>query len=358
MAVNLDAIIKKDKGEKDRPAISTFVFDSDEIAPTFLSTGILSLDLGISGKIRNGGIPKGHITMVPGPSKMGKSFISLAVAKSAQKEGMSTIIIDTERGFSKTMAAGFGLDVSPEKFKLFRGPGMNSIENVKGIVLAIAEEIPYKERENVLLIIDSWGAFVTTKTKNDALKGNEAADMTEAKMLNNLANVILSTGFTCFIVNHIYDNTGMVFGNPIKIRGGKRIYYVSSSVILGVSRSNDKTKDKEMRGFVIGCRNEKGRFAKEQIDFEFRIKLQGGLDMFYGLLPFAMEGGYVEKKAGKMTRLCIADDVAIPEDDIYTADFWKPIFRLTDFVEYVEKQFVYDGTFDVVDNFIFEDDAE
>lgn len=358
MAINLDAIIKKDKGEKNRPPISEFVFDSDELAPTFLSTGIMTLDLGISGKVRGGGVPKGHITMVPGPSKMGKTFISLAVAKSAQKEGMAVMIIDTERGFNMKMAEGFGLDVSPERFKLFRGPGMNSIEEVKGIILAIAEEIPYKERENVLLIIDSWSTFVTTKTKKDALAGNDAADMTEAKMLNNLANVILSTGFTGFVVNHIYDNTGMVFGNPIKIRGGKRIYYVSSSVILGVSRSNDKDKDKEMRGFVVGCRNEKGRFAKEHLDFEFRIKLQGGLDMFYGLLPFAIEGGYVEKKAGKIVRKCIENDTPIPEDDIYTAEFWKPVFANTDFQKYLEDMFAYSGSFDSVDNFIFEDDTE
>lgn len=354
--VDLGAIINADKGSKKGDAIrdplSSFLADG-EVTPKFLSTGIISLDLGISGRVR-GGIPKGHITMIPGPSKMGKSFISLAVAKSAQKEGMSVVIIDTERGFSESMAKGFGIDTSKEKFALFRGPGVNSIEHVRSIIVKLTEDIPLSKRENLLIIIDSWGAFVTSKTVKDALSGNEAADMTEARSLNNLANVLLSTGCTGLVINHVYDATGVSFGNPTKIRGGKRIYYVSSSVILGTGRSQEKDGD-DISGFIISCSNDKGRFAKERLTFEFRIKLSGGLDMFYGLLPFAIEGGFVEKvkngNSWNYIRGCVENDQPVSEKKVYTSDFWKPVFKQSNFVEYIEELFRYEEKFETNDDF-------
>ena len=355
--IDLGSIIRKDKGEKDRPPMSEFVKDS-ETELKYVSTGIITLDLGISAKVR-GGIPKGHMVMIPGPSKMGKSFITMSIAKRAQAEGMSVVIIDTERGYSQTMAEGFGIDVDPKKFVLFSGPGVNSIEAVKGILVTLSEAIPLSQRENVLLIVDSWGAFVTMKTKKDAQTGNTAQDMTEAKNLNNLANVILCTGFTTIVTNHVYENTGISFGNPTKIRGGTRIYYLSSAVILGVSRSKEKDEEKNITGTIVRCQNEKGRFSKEFLAFEFRIKMSGGLDMFYGLLPFALESGIVEKvKEGNSTRLtrrCVPNDVNFNEEDVYTPAFWKPIFADKGFCEYLEEAFKYEAKFD--DNSRFMDEV-
>ena len=362
MGIDLGNIIKKDKGEKDREPLSLFVKDSD-IKHTFISTGIISLDLGMSGKIR-GGVPKGHMVMIPGPSKMGKSFITMSLARDAQRKGMSVAIIDTERGYSTTMAKGLGIDTDPSKFALFQGPGVNSIEKVKGILITLSEAVPMSERENLLVIIDSWGAFVTMKTVKDALSGNTANDMTEAKNLNNLANVLLSTGFTAVVTNHVYENTGISFGNPTKIRGGTRIYYLSSAVILGVSRSRDKENekdgDKTITGTVVTCQNEKGRFAKEFLKFEFRIKMSGGLDMFYGLLPFALESGIVEKtKEGaslRYIRRCVENDKMFKENEVYTKEFWTPIFKDKAFCEWLEDQFVYEQVFD--DNQSFNDDVD
>jgi RecA/RadA recombinase len=355
--VDLGSIIRKDKGEKDREPMSEFVRDTDKELE-FVSTGILALDLGISAKVR-GGIPKGHMVMIPGPSKMGKSFITMSIARTAQKQGMSVIIIDTERGYSTAMAEGFGLDMDPRKFTLMSGPGVNSIEKVKGILVTLSDAIPLSKRENVLLIVDSWGAFVTMKTMKDAKTGNTAQDMTEAKNLNNLANVILCTGFTTVVTNHVYENTGIVFGNPTKIRGGTRLYYLSSAVILGVSRSRDKDGDKNIIGTVVKCQNEKGRLSREFLAFEFRIKMSGGLDMFYGLLPFALESGIVEKvKDGNstmLTRRCVPGDGMYKEEDIYNSAFWKPIFMDKEFCSYIEDAFKYESNFD--DNSRFFEDS-
>lgn len=358
MAFNLHDIIKKDKGEKDRLPMSVYVRDTDT-EQKFISTGMIILDLGISAKVR-GGIPKGKLTMIPGPSKMGKSMISMSLAKNAQKDGMSVVLIDTENSYSQGMAKGFGIDM--DRFELFQGPGVNSIEAVKGILVTLSENIPINERENLLVIVDSWGAFVTMKTIKDAQTGNTANDMTEAKNLNNLANVLLCTGFTSVVTNHVYMNTGIVFGNPTKIRGGTRVYYLSSAVILGVSRSREKDKDNDVTGTVVSCQNEKGRFSKEYLKFEFRIKMSGGLDMFYGLLPFALESGIVEKtKAGVSTvyvRTCDPDQTTFTEAEVYTPEFWKPIFKEPAFVNYIEDAFKYDGSFDDNSRFFEEEDYE
>lgn len=360
--INLNDIIRKDKGEKDRLPLSSYIQDPTSKELEYISTGMITLDLGISAKIR-GGIPKGHIVMVPGPSKMGKTFITMSVARNAQKKGMSVVIIDTERGYSRKMAEGFGLDTSPEKFALFTGSGVNSIEAVKGILVTISEGVPLNERENILVIIDSWGAFVTMKTIKDAQTGNTAADMSEAKMLNNLANVLLCTGFTALVTNHVYQNTGISFGNPTKIRGGTRIYYLSSAVILGAFRSTEKDENKEVTGTVVTCQNEKGRLSKEFLKFEFRIKMPGGLDMFYGLLPFALESGIVqitkEGNSKRYIRACVENDRMFKEDEVYSQEFWKPIFKDEGFCTYLERMFAYSSDFDDNSRFFEEEiDAE
>lgn len=311
MAIDLEKIIKADKGNKDRKPISELVGNPNKVQE-FISTGIITVDLGLSGK-PNGGIPIGKMSMIPGPSKMGKTMLSMAVAKRAQKRGMSVVIIDTEAAYSENMAVGFGLDISPDKLTLLACPDVNSIEVIKGALLTIANAIPIKERENLLVIIDSWGAFVSTKTINDALTGNSAADMTEAKMQNNLAKVLLSTGFTTLILNHIYTNTGVSFGEPFKISGGTKVYLMCSSILMGMSRSKDKNDEKDVTGSIMKCKTHKGRFAIENKEIEYRINNEGGLDMFYGLLPYALEHGVVQKvkdgRANKLVRSCIENDV-------------------------------------------------
>lgn len=337
-------IVLKDKESKDSPALSSYLFTEDE-KPDFLSTNVISLNLLYSGRV-DGGIPKGRISMISAPSMLGKSFIAYGLVKNAQKKGMQVCIIDTERAFSFQLAQSIGIDISPEKLIVLQE---NGIEEVMGIIMTICKEFPKNERKNILFIIDSWGALVTSKTLDNALVGNDAADFTIPKKKNNLANIILNTKATYFVVNHVYDNVGGM-GDTLSIPGGRKIIFNSDCVVLGKSRAKEKksASDPTIIGHIITAETYKSRWSKEKSKLQFRIKVDGGLDIFYGILEDALEAGVIlTDKPGYYVRSHINDDKPVAERNLYCSDFWLPIFKDTDFKQYLEKKYTYMTPLDI-----------
>jgi RecA/RadA recombinase len=337
-------IVLKDKETKDSPALSSYLFTEDE-KPEFLSTNVISLNLLFSGRV-DGGIPKGRISMISAPSMLGKSFIAYGLVKNAQKTGMQVCIIDTERAFSFQFAQAIGIDISPDKLVVLQE---NGIEEVSGIIMTICGEIEKKDRKNILFIIDSWGALVTSKTLDNALVGNDAADFTIPKKKNNLANIILNTRATYFVVNHVYDNVGGM-GDPMSVPGGRKIVFNSDSVVLGTSRAKEKksTTDKTVIGHIITAHTYKSRWSKEKSVLQYRIKTEGGLDIFYGILEDALGAGVIEDaKPGYYTRPHIKDDKPVSEKNLYTSDFWLPVFKDTQFKQWLEDKYTFNTPLDI-----------
>jgi len=337
-------IVLKDKETKDSPALSSYLFKEDEKID-FLSTNVISLNLLFSGRV-DGGIPKGRISMISAPSMMGKSFIAYGLVKNAQKKGMQVCIIDTERAFSFQFAQAIGIDINPDKLVVLQE---NSIEDVMGIIMTICKEIPKGERKNILFIIDSWGSLVTSKTLDNALVGNDAADFTIPKKKNNLANIILNTKATYFIANHVYDNVGGM-GDLISIPGGRKIVFNSECVVLGKSRAKEKksASDPTIIGHVITAETYKSRWSKEKSKLQFRIKTDGGLDIFYGILDDALEAGVVENsKPGSYCRPNFDKNESIKEANIYNSEFWLPVFKETNFKEWLENKYTFSSPLDI-----------
>jgi len=339
---NLYEIILKDKETKDSPALSSYLFTEDEKID-FLSTNVISLNLLYSGRI-DGGIPIGRISMISAPSMLGKSFVAYGLVKNAQKNGMQVCIIDTERAFNFSFAQSIGIDISPEKLVVLQE---NSIEDVQGIIVTICDEIPKSERKNILFVIDSWGSLVTSKTVDNARSGNDAADFTIPKKKNNLANIMINQRATFFVVNHVYDNTGGM-GDTLKIPGGRKIEFNSEAIVLGRSMAKEKDAKKNITGYIVTAETYKSRWSKMNSRIQFRIKVEGGLDIFYGILPDALEAGVVEKPTvGYYTRTCVENDKKHRESEIYNSDFWLPVFKDTEFKNWLEKKYTYKTPIDI-----------
>jgi len=340
MSRSINDIIKKDKGSKDRKPLSDLTYDTANEEIKFISTNSISLNLLYSGRV-NGGIPIGHMSMISAPSQLGKSFIANNIIKNAQKMGMQIVVIDTERAFKRKLAETMGIDLNPDKLVHFRE---SRIEEIESVINTIVEELTIEERRNTLFVFDSWGTLITSKAVADSLKGNDVMDMTDPKKKNRLANVILNTQATFFVVNHVYDALGG-FGDPLQIPGGRKIAFNCEAVVLGMSRSKDKSKagaDGEMLGHIIKAKTFKSRFSKVESKLEYRMKNEGGLDPYYGILDDAIEYGCVEKsKPGCYTRPVVEDDKDWKEKDIYCAEFWKDIFKHTDFADWLQMRYTF-----------------
>jgi recombination protein RecA len=303
----------------------------------FLSTGVIGLNLLCCGRV-DGGIPIGRITQMAAPPSLGKSFVALTLVKNAQKKGMFCIFIDTERSFDFDWAKNVGIDVSEDKLMVIQE---NMIELVQTALMRISKSLTKDQKRNLFVAIDSWGNLVTDKTITDAEKGKDVKDMTITQKKNTLARLLLTTKATIFIANHTYAAIGG-FGDPMAIPGGQVLYHNCSSVIVARSKAKDKEND-EITGQLISCVCWKSRYGKEKSKFQFRIKHDGGLDIFYGLKDLALSHGCMVKDGNKYTRPHVKDDKKYWERELYTSDFWLPIYKQTDFRQYLEERYSFEG---------------
>jgi RecA/RadA recombinase len=335
----------------------------DEIIPRdrtfeYISTGVLTMNLLFSGK-HKGGILKGAMTMMSAPSQLGKSFIGLNILKNAQKKGMECIVLHTEKNFDFKWAERIGVNTDPEKLIVIE---TSNLTKLKQIVSEMIEGRIRTERENIFCLVDSWGSIVTSVQREKAASGSETRDMSESYWKNQLANIMSDSDATYFILNHVYDNLGG-FGDPLQIPGGKRLYFNCNSVVLGASLAKDKDGT-DITGDKITAKTHKGRGANRYTTLKYRIKQTGGLDLFYGLLEDAIEHGCVEQgvskttgnpKAGSYRRSFIDDDESLQEKKIYTKEFWTPIFKETDFGEWLDNKYApVDTEYDVCNEDITE----
>jgi len=307
----------------------------------FISTGIATLNILYSGRI-DGGIPKHKISMIAGETQSGKSLQSIYLVKQALKKGMNVIYIDTEFAINEIMIENFDLQKDIEEHKLIIIPE-NDITQVKQIVANLKEELDFDEKENTLLIIDSWGGLVNAKQIDDAMTGKDVADLQTTRAKNGLANLLLTLHpMTIYVSAHVYSSIGSFIPTPGgEISGGSKIQYVSSAIVKTTSQAKDKDGNNVI-GKVVTAIAEKGRYVKPGTKLKYLIRFDGGIHPYYGILEDALEGGYVEKVSnGWYTRPCVENDKKWREKEIWenSKEFWLPIFKNTDFKDYIKMKY-------------------
>lgn len=241
---------------------------------SFINTGCCSLNVLFSGKL-NGGIPIGKISQIAAPSALGKTFIGLKIASNAQKLGMEVLMLDTEFAFDHNFSESVG--VKSDKLLVVQD---NHIESVQQKILTLVEDLTVDERKNLLIIIDSYGGLVTSKTVDDATSGADKVDLSGSRKKNTFARLLMSLGCTVFVVNTVYDTFDTY--NPITPGGGRGIFYASHCLVMATSKARDKEGD-EISGAIITAKVLKSRLAIEHSKLKFVIKHDGGIHPVLGI---------------------------------------------------------------------------
>lgn len=257
----------------------------------FISTGIHIVDGLLSKSILKGGIPNNKITLIAGPKQTGKSFISLNIARNAQKMGYNVVWIDTEYSIEKTDFDMYGIDTSnPDTFMLIR---TNIVEKIKIFLMSFLDALQKLKDTGVdvsktIIILDSIGMLSSEKEKEDTLKQAVKQDMTRAKQIKSLMRLITSDlgrlNIPLVATNHVYLTQDM-FPQTI-MSGGEGLYY-AASVILFLSDSKLKTGEEDemdlgRSGSVITAKSNKNRLAKPK-KVKFEIDYSKGINPFKGL---------------------------------------------------------------------------
>jgi len=285
----------------------------------FIPTGVYLLNAALSADMLSGGIQHGKIFSVAGDSGTGKSFIALSIARHAQLSGMGVIYIDTEYSMELSDLPKYGVDNSPEKFKLING---NKVEEINILLTQLLdhlkeEKVKKGEIEPFLIILDSVGQMSSNKEKEDLIAGNIKMDMTRAKALAAMfrsINIDLGyLGIPMVVCNHVYLEQGSMYPQEI-LKGGKALVY-SSSVIGMMSKAKLKTQEEDemdlgASGIVVTFKTAKNRLAKPK-KIKFEISFIHGMNPYTGLEAFCRPEYYntigiaqgkeeVDKSTGEM----------------------------------------------------------
>lgn len=260
--------------------------DFEVSTPILCSTGSLGLDLALG----CGGIPKGRILQIAGPSSSGKTTMSLHFMREAQLREPDKFVgfIDVEFSFDRDWATKIGVNV--EKLVI-------SQPDCGEDALTVAETL-IKSGKFSLIVIDSVGGLVT----KSMIEGNygDAFMAQVARLLSiglpKINRHVSDTNTSLIFINQIRTNIGG-YGNPEQRMGGKAIDFFSS-IILD-TRRREAIGDKENpTGFITAI-----KVSKNKCGSPFRIANvelyigpdQYGVDTFSEIVDIAVENNIIGK---------------------------------------------------------------
>lgn len=272
---------------------------------TWYDTGCYALNAIISGKLKDGGVPKGRIVIFAGPSQTGKTLLVNKILGLAQKKGIVPVIFDTEFAIDKTTTAGVGLD--PDKTKYVP---VYTIENARNQISTFLDSVVENNLQGKFIIsLDSLGNLAGSKEVQDTEKDKAAADMgTRAKGLKSMLRLLTykagRAGVTILMTNHTYSDPAALYPSLVQNQSGGSGPLYMASVIVQLARKNEKqdesdTQDailpeaKNYSGATLRALTVKNRFVPPFLEASIHLNYLTGLDQYSGLLEMAVNHGLI-----------------------------------------------------------------
>ena len=234
---------------------------SNDFAYTRIPFGIPALD-----KLTGGGIPKKRMTMLYGPTNVGKSYLASQVVARAQEQGGVAAWIDTELSWDADWSAKCGIDVENT---LVSQPtsGEKALEVVRTLMDAKVD----------VIVLDSIAGLVPEAVMEEGFDYNPMA--WQARFINtSLPRILahLKEGSAFVAINQVRSSMGPVDLDAMP--GGLEQTFFAH-FLLQVRR----------KGWI-----EEGT-AKEKVGFDMEVRLRkskvGGENWKSAVIPFRVEGG-------------------------------------------------------------------
>jgi RecA/RadA recombinase len=306
-----------------------------------VDTGVPMVNVALSGDI-DGGLDSG-LTVLAGPSKHFKTSFALLMAAAYQRAHPEAVVLfyDSEFGSPQAYFEAFGIDTD----RVLHTP-ITNVEELKFDLISQLEELDAKD--DVIVVIDSIGNLASKKELEDALNEKGVADMSRAKALKGLFRMatpyLRMKNIPMLAINHTYKEIGL-FPKDI-VSGGTGIMYSADNVwILG--RRQNKTGT-EVTGYDFVINVEKSRYVREKSKIPVSVSWDGGVQRYSGLLDLGIAGGFIIKpsngwyvRVDKSTGEMVGGKLR--EKETMTPEFWDPIFKDTDFKEFVRSSYQIGG---------------
>ena len=328
-----------DKLKKNSKIKSTDVLSDSPLfaEKDMIATDVPMVNVALSGDM-DGGLSSG-LTVLAGPSKHFKTSFALLMGAAYLNKYEDAVMLfyDSEFGSPQKYFESFGIDTS----RVLHTP-ITDVEQLKFDLVGQLENI--ERGDKVVIVIDSIGNLASKKELEDALNEKSVADMSRAKALKGLFRMVTPyltmKNVPLLAVNHTYQEIGL-FPKSI-VSGGTGIYYSADNIWI-IGRRQQK-KGTEVSGYQFIINVEKSRFVKEKSKIPVEVTWEGGIASYGGLLDVALAGGYVTKpNVGWYARVDKEtgeiEDTKVREKDTKLKKFWDPIFKNTDFKEFIKSYY-------------------
>lgn len=326
--------LKKQSTVKDTATLATSKFFG---VTDMVPTDVPMVNVALSGDA-DGGVTPG-LTVLAGPSKHFKTSFALLMASAYLKQKKDAVMLfyDSEFGSPQSYFEQFGIDTA----RVLHTP-ITNVEELKFDMINQLESLDKKD--DVIIVIDSIGNLASKKELEDAINEKSVADMSRAKALKSLFRMctpyLSMKNIPLLAVNHTYKEIGL-FPKDI-VGGGTGIYYSSDNIWI-IGRRQKKTGT-EVTGYDFVINVEKSRYVKEKSKIPISVSWEGGVERNSGLLDAALAGGYVAKPSNGW--YCRVDrstgemvEGKVREKDTLKDEFWEPIWKGTDFAEFLQNQY-------------------
>ena len=239
-------------------------------------------------KLTGGGIPRKRMTIIFGPSGVGKSYLASQVAKGVQEDGGLVGWIDTEASWDIAWMERCGLDT--EKILVTQPKsGEKAFETARAFMKAGVD----------LVVMDSMAGLVPDAVNDEDFSYNPMA--WQARFCNrSIPRLIphLQSGTAFVLINQVRSSIGPVALGQLV--GGEAQKFFAHSMIQVARESwiNDPPSSTTRVGFNI-----KATLRKSKVDSEHfsnvvvPFKMDGGIDILETFIREALDKGLV-KQAG------------------------------------------------------------
>jgi len=241
----------------------------------WIRSGSIAID-----RLLGGGYPMGRIVEVAAWESVGKSTLLDQGIASAQAQGDTCVLIDSEPGRDSSYTTRLGVD--PAKLIISRVETIEaafhaidqclSIQEAQIAMLAkAAAELRKRKREEeaaalrqprLFIVWDSLGGTPTNAEAEGAADDSHVAEAAKLVKLNmrRIANRIANNRACLVFANQFYENIGPGFGPGLKSYGGSGVRYFAS-VRLWLSRIASLKAGEAVVGHVVEAKLKKTKVS-------------------------------------------------------------------------------------------------
>jgi RecA/RadA recombinase len=278
---------------------------------TWYDTGSYALNAIISGKIKDGGVPKGRVVIFAGETGTGKTLLINKILGLAQKQGINPVIFDSEFAVDAESAKNVGLDPVNTKYV-----PVETVESLRNCLSKFLDKVIENKMQGKFIIsIDSLGNLSSEKEQQDILKDKSAADMgSRAKGIKSLLRTLTlkagQAGVTVLISNHTYSDPVALYPSLIKNQSGGSGPLYMASVIVQLAKKNEKVESdddeilpeaKNYAGATLRALTTKNRFVPPFLETSLYLNFLNGLDKYSGLFDMAVNHGIIMQTGSTYT---------------------------------------------------------